>query len=207
MLAPAQYCRIEHDPTRYYHMPVLGRVYRRRVTRCIEKLPAGHSILDIGYGSGVSFLALAEKFNEIHGADIHDATREVTESFAGTGINLLLRQASIFDLPYEDNTLDAAVAISLHEHLSPSDQRRAFSEVHRVLKPGGCYVIGVPGVHAFMTLAFYAIGWRINKHHICTHSQILGAMGDVLDVDDATHWPVWMSRRFPAYVAARGWKR
>ena len=207
MLAPAQYCQIEHDPTRYYHMPVLGRMYRRRVMRCIDMLPPGHSVLDIGYGSGVAFLNLGEKFHEIHGADIHDASRKVTDSFDATGINLSLRQASIFELPYEDNTLDAAVAISLHEHLPPIDQRRAFTEVCRVLKPGGCYVVGVPGVHALMTLAFYAIGWNINAHHICTHAQMLDAMSDVFEVDETTYWPRVMPKRFTAYLTARGWKR
>ena len=207
MLAPAQYCHIEHDPTRYYHTPVLGRLYRRRVLRCIDKLPAGRSVLDIGYGSGVAFLNLAEKFHGIHGADVHNSDAEVTESFAAAGINLSLRQASIFELPYNDNTLDAAVAISLHEHLPPLEQHRAFAEVRRVLKPGSCYVVGVPGVHALMTLAFRAIGWNISAHHICTHGQVLGAMSDVFEVDQTTCWPPVLPKRFTAYVTARGWKR
>jgi len=207
MLAPSQYCQIEHDPTRYYHLPVLGRMYRRRMLRCIDKLPSGQTVLDIGYGSGVAFLNLATKFREIHGADIHSRGSEVRDSFAGTGIELSLRQASIFDLPYDDDSLDAAIAISLHEHLSPDDQRRAFAEVRRVLKPGGCYVVGVPGVHALMTLAFYTIGWNINQHHICTHTRVLDEMSEVFDVDDRTHWPMLWPKRLTAYVAARGWKR
>lgn len=206
MLAPAAYTRIENDPTPYYHTPILGRMYRSRVLRCIAKLPVGHRVLDIGYGTGVAFLNLAEKFNEIHGVDIHPHASEVAASFASSGLNLSLRQGSIFDLPYEDNTLDAAISISMHEHLPPERQQRAFAEVRRVLKPGGCYVVGVPGVHAIMTVAFGAMGWNINRLHVCTHTEVLRAMRDNFDVDDETYWPALLPKRFTGYVSARGRK-
>ena len=206
MLAPSEYAQIENDPTRYYRAPVLGRMYRSRVVRCIAKLPVGHSVLDIGYGSGVAFLNLARKFNEVHGVDIHGRSSEVAASFAASGINLSLRQGSVFDLPYGDNTLDAAIAISMHEHLQPTWQQRAFAEVHRVLKPGGCYVVGVPGVHAMMTVAFGAIGWNINQHHICTHTQVLQAMRDNFNVDDELYWPRVLPKRYTAYLTIRGTK-
>lgn len=206
MLAPSEYCQIERDPTRYYHTPVLGRMYRSRVLRGIAELPVGHSVLDIGYGSGVAFINLAQKFNEIHGIDIHDRSTEVARSFDSFGLNLSLRQGSIFELPYEDNSLDAAIAISLHEHLPPDMQQRAFAEVHRVLKPGGCYVVGVPGVHALMTAAFGAMGWNINLQHICTHMRVLDEMRNNFDVDTETFWPSFFPKRYTAYVTVRGRK-
>jgi len=207
MLARADIAPHFCDDTRYYYMPGIGRLFRRKVVHCIDALPAGETVLDVGYGMGVAFLALARRFQHIIGVDIHDHPHAVAESFAGTGIHCTTQQGSIFDLPLEDNSVDAAVAISLHEHLPEDRQRRAFQQVHRALKPGGCYVVGVPGVHGLMTLAFRSVGWRIELDHICTHGKVLDTMKQVFDVDETDYWPFGLPKRFTGYVVARGWKR
>jgi len=207
MLAQADYVSLERSPRSYYYMPVVGRMFRRKVKACIDKLPGGQTVLDVGYGMGVAFLGLAQKYEKIVGVDIHGLHRDVARTFADTGIDVAPRHGSIYDLPLENDSVDAAVAISIHEHLPPHRQQRAFREVRRVLKPGGCYVVGVPGVHMLMTVAFHCIGWKINEDHICTHTQVLDTMGKVFDLDEMTFWPGWMPRRYTSYVATRGWKR
>lgn len=208
MLAPQAYFATgESDPVAYYHRPLLGRLYRRRIARCIDLLPRGSRVLEAGYGSGVSFLNLAEKFDEIHGLDLHDHPQDVTRSFDGTGLNLHLRQGDILDLPYEDESFDAALAISIHEHLKPDQQPRAFAEMHRVLRPGGCYVVGVPGLNAMMTAAFYALGHNIRLHHHTTETQVLAAMAECFDLE-TTHFSPWfLPHSLTTYVHARAFKR
>ena len=207
MLAPSEYVRIQDDPTRYYRVPLLGWIYRRRVARCISMLPAGGRVLEIGYGSGVSFLNLSQKFSEIHGIDLHAHSDEVAHSFTHTQSNIHLRQGDVRALPYEDGSFDAAIAVSIHEHLPPDTQDEAFAEVRRVLAPGGCYVVGVPGVNAMMTTAFYALGWDIRPYHISKETRVLEAMGHALTMDVTRYWPrLWLKSQ-TAYVCARAWKR
>ena len=50
------------DPIRFYRLPVIGRLYQRRIELCLEQLQGGDSILEIGFGSGVSFPNLAEMY-------------------------------------------------------------------------------------------------------------------------------------------------
>ena len=208
MLASRDYCRTsESDPIRYYHLPVLGRLYRNRVARCVSMLPAGRSVLEIGYGSGVSFLNLRNKFDEIHGDDLHERAEEVARSFPGMGPKLYLRQGSILQLPCEDEAMDAALAISIHEHLPLDQQRRAFAEVHRVLRPGGCYAVGVPGLNAMMTTAFYLLGLRIHDHHLSSERQVLGVMREIFDVDLTHYSPFHWPKSLTTYLCIRGWKR
>jgi len=207
MLARERYVPTgESDPVACYHLPLLGRLYRRRVARCIDLLPPGQRVLEVGYGSGVSFLSLAEKYEEIHGIDLHNRPGDVARSFADTPLALHLRQGSILDLPCPERSFDAVLAVSIHEHLEPRDQERAFAEVHRVLRPGGGYVVGVPGLNPLMTAAFLALGYRIQEHHLSSEKRVLAAMAERFHIDRTVFQPRWWPRSLTWYACARGWK-
>ena len=51
-------------------------------------------------------------------------------------------QASVYQLPFPDETFSAVIATELLEHLK--EPRQAISEIHRVLKPGGVLLLTVP---------------------------------------------------------------
>lgn len=51
---------------------------------------------------------------------------------------------NVFDLPYEDGTVDEIECNSFLEHLSFVEERDFFLEVKRVLKPGGVLKFSVP---------------------------------------------------------------
>jgi len=207
MLAAHRYCRTsDSDPIRFYTLPLLGRLYRKRIARCLAMLPPGRRVLEIGYGSGVSFLSLGQKFDEIHGVDLHDRAGEVERTFARTGLKLRLRQGDITNLPFRDESVDAALAVSIHEHLPVDRQRTAFWEVHRVLRPGGAYVVGVPALNAMMAAAFRLLGFHIRDHHLSSERQVLAAMREVFEVDRTHYSPCSWPKPLTTYLCIRGRK-
>ncbi len=46
------------------------------------------------------------------------------------------------NIPFDNNTFDIVVSEDVFEHLS--DYQKAFNEIRRVLKPGGCHIFTVP---------------------------------------------------------------
>ncbi len=50
----------------------------------------------------------------------------------------------IFNLPYDDNTIDEILCNAFLEHISFAEERKYFFEVKRILKPGGILKFGVP---------------------------------------------------------------
>lgn len=48
----------------------------------------------------------------------------------------------IIDLPFQNNFFDLVVAIEVLEHIE--NDQKAFKEIARVLKPGGCFLFSVP---------------------------------------------------------------
>jgi len=206
MLASHEYCRPRDDPIRFYNFPVIGRMYRNRVARCIALLPPGRKVLEVGYGSGVSFLALAAKFDEIHGIDLHEHAEQVAHTFRHRDLRLHLRAGNVLDLPYPDASFDAALAVSIHEHLHIHEQARAFAEIRRVLKPDGCYAVGVPGMNPLMNAALYMLGYRLRDYHFSSERQVLEAMSAVFQID-ATHYsPSLWTKLWTTYLCIRGRK-
>ena len=167
------------DPARFYYWPILGRLYRRRVALCLALLEGGEKILDVGFGSGITFRSLAPRYREIHGVDLLCPAERFQEYYRREGINCHLRNGSVLELPYPENHFDAVLLISILEHLSPGDVLKACREIWRVLKPGKAVVYGVPVERRLMRLAFRLLGYNIREHHFSTEGQVAEAMREV----------------------------
>jgi ubiquinone/menaquinone biosynthesis C-methylase UbiE len=176
LLAPSEYVGVNRDdPIRFYGVPGLGWLYRRRVEMCLEELTGGERVLEIGFGTGLTFFNLHDLYAEIHGLDLTASTDEITRFYRARGVETQLRQGDVRSLPYADGFFDSVLMISILEHLRPADLPAAFEEVRRVLKPGGQVVYGAPVERPLMVLAFRALGYDIHQHHFSTEAQIAAA--------------------------------
>ncbi len=168
------------DPIRFYYYPIFGRMYRRRVELCLNECKGGDKILEIGFGTGLAFLNLAEKYKEIHGVDLTADVDVVTRAFQDIGLTTYLKNGDILNLPYPDQTFDCVLLVSILEHLQPGDQLKAFSEIARVLKPEGQVVYGVPIERPFMVSMFKLLGYDIRKAHFSTEGDVSKAANAIL---------------------------
>src|SRR3990170_7181893 len=176
MLPVSQYVGVNRDdPIRFYHLPIIGGLYRRRVELCLGELDGGERVLEIGFGSGVAFFNLSERYTEIHGVDLTADVDQVGEFFLRHGIRTFLRNGSILALPYPDGLFDSVLLISILEHLMPADQLQAFREIARVVRPGGQVVYGVPSERRLMVLLFRLLGHDIRKEHFSTEKDVARA--------------------------------
>jgi ubiquinone/menaquinone biosynthesis C-methylase UbiE len=176
----------EKDPIKFYRLPIIGRMYQRRIELCLEQLTGGQSVLEVGFGSGVSFLNLSQLYQEIHGLDLTADVCQVGEMFANLGIQTELRNGSVLDMPYPDQSFDAVLLISILEHLQPQEQIIAFREVWRVLKPGGQVVYGVPVERPLMVFLFRLLGTDIRQHHFSTEADVRVAAQEVFGPGNIT---------------------
>ena len=161
------------DPIEYYKRPLIGRVFRERINRGLRLLPARRFPrgLELGYGAGAVLLSLAEGVDELHGLDLDADPEPVRQILRARGRQAELRQGSVYELPYADDSFDLVVSFSMFEHLH--EYRKGLSEVTRVLRPGGLFLLGMPAVNKLMEAAFLAIGFKgINDHHVTTPRQV-----------------------------------
>lgn len=198
----------EEDPLRLYYSPLVGRFYHRRVDVAMSLIGKGRRVLDVGFGSGTSFLELNARFDNIHGLDMHQYGGIIKEIYGREGVDVRLSEGSILDPPYEDNYFDAILAISILEHLQPADLPRVMVQASRLLRPGGIFVIGMPGLNSMMSAAFRVLGYDISKHHFSSPHQALEAAGKVFEIEKKIKLPalvpdslllyMWFMARKPA---------
>lgn len=164
----------------FYYLPIFGSLYRKRVELCLDECRGGESILEVGFGSGLTFLNLNEKYKKIFGLDLTCDVNIVQAVFAKRSIYPELKNGNVLQMPYQDNQFDTVLLISILEHLKPEELEQAFREIRRVLKPGGQVVYGVPVERPFMVFAFRLLGYNIRKYHFSTERDVAQAAEKVL---------------------------
>ena len=98
----------------------------------------GKKIIDIGCGSGIYSEILQKKGAEVVGIDISKTLIEIAKSEVK---KVEFRVANIKELPFKNNSFDIAVSALMLGYLENWD--RAFSEVKRILKPGGVFIFSI----------------------------------------------------------------
>jgi SAM-dependent methyltransferase len=135
-----------------------GRVLRRRAEVAAALLGEKRGdVLDAGMGGGVLLVELDRCGWRVSGIDIAPAMVERARERLPDARDRLL-EASIDELPFEDESFDAVVATGVLEYTAP-DLDRSVGELVRVLRPLGCLVASFPNYGAPATL------WRAHVHY------------------------------------------
>lgn len=87
-------------------------------------------VLDAGCGQGTAFQFLGAE-HAVFGCDV---SAEMLRGAAGRGA-VAVQEA--FDLPFADDTFDAAYAFCVYHHIDRADHVRHLRELRRVVRPGG----------------------------------------------------------------------
>ena len=104
-----------------------------------KHLPPGSSIIDVGCGLGDVLENLPPGYR-LHGMDY--AESNVRRATQRLGSKAIIRQGSIYEIPFDTGSMDAALCLEVIEHIE--DDTRAVTDIARVLKPGGFLVTSVP---------------------------------------------------------------
>ncbi|HIE16229.1 MAG TPA: SAM-dependent methyltransferase [Bacteroidales bacterium] len=134
------YNKIAADYDKWYQTP-LGKqidIWEKKLVALHLKQIKSKQILEIGAGTGHWTLFLSQKGFKITGIDI--AKKMLAQAEKKNIANTSFISASVESLPFEDNSIENIVAITVLEFVEK--QEIAFSEIFRVLKPNGIFVIG-----------------------------------------------------------------
>lgn len=102
-----------------------------------QVVPHGALILDVGCGTGKG----QEVFGSLGTVFGVDFSQDALEFCHERGLQRIAR-ANAESLPFQSNVFDVVVTLDTIEHVP--DDKKAISEIARVLKPGGHLLINVP---------------------------------------------------------------
>ncbi len=101
----------------------------------------GTAVLDVGCGLGGTIEVLNHSLQQARlvGVNIDDRQLQACRTMTAQNSNRLQWQlADACSLPFPDNSFDSVISVEAMFHFS--SRQAFFSEVARVLKPGGCFV-------------------------------------------------------------------
>jgi len=121
---------------RYWH-----KVRFRKVGMCVDKVDG--KILDIGSADGLfsRFILKKTAAKKLIGIDVLKPSVDWANKHWRTE-KITFKQADAHDLPFKDNEFEAVFALEVLEHIAKP--KKVFSEIKRVLKPGGYAIFLVP---------------------------------------------------------------
>jgi len=130
----------------------------QEVIRIFRKyLSENQTVLDIGCGDGnfAIFLKNVLKAKDIFGIDISE---KAVSLCIKNGINAVKLNVDDDKLPYENGFFDAIFCGEVIEHLYDPDF--LLSEIYRVLKKGGIFLITTPNLAAWHNRAILCLGFQ-----------------------------------------------
>ena len=125
-----------------YMVPLVFEPYAADLVRRLAALapPDGWSLLEVAAGSGVATRAMAAGLPAtvaITATDLNQPMLDHAESI-GTARPVAWQQADVMALPFEDDSFD--VVVCQFGAMFFPDRTAAYSEVARVLRPGGVFL-------------------------------------------------------------------
>jgi len=173
-IAPQEYAR--------WRKTYLGALTERIEADIIFQLAGdlrGKRVLDLGCGDGTYSIAASQRGAHVTGVDISKAMLDSAQRRAtACGASVEWRQASAESIPYESGTFDIILAVTILCFLR--EPLQVMREVHRVLRPGGSFVVGELGKYSTWALSRRVRGWLGSSMWRDTHFWTLGELQRLL---------------------------
>jgi len=137
---------------RQYAKSLLGRTYwdyRNRVAASLLE-ESDRTIVDLGCGEGIALEMTASMFPhaDVFGVDYLEENIEICSRYGLRAV-----RGDLYDLELADRSVDAALLQEVIEHLRDPDT--AVREIHRILRPGGKFILVFPNDRTWQFV------WRI----------------------------------------------
>ncbi|KPQ06134.1 MAG: Methyltransferase domain [Rhodobacteraceae bacterium HLUCCA12] len=176
---------------RYPKEKVVQFLFRRFPDRAAR---AGRRVLDLGCGSGVHMVFLAQEGFDAHGTDISPVGVANTHArLAEAGLSGAVAVGSVAPIDYPDGHFDALICIGVLECAGPDLLAPALAEVVRVLKPGA------PALALFAAHTDFRLrDGNVLGLHGFTDAEVSDAIAPLRDRAE-----VWMDRHITTYENRR----
>lgn len=136
---------------------------------------AGKQVLEIGHGMGADLATAALRGAHVYGIDITPNHHEICKrTMAEVGREADLRLGNAGELPFDSESMDIVYSLGVLHHTD--NTVRCFTEAHRVLKPGGKFIVALYHYWSLPHLWLVARGVLSGKLSKLGHKNLLSTV-------------------------------
>jgi SAM-dependent methyltransferase len=155
-LYPQDYYAYQDDN---FHRPrwkeIIKAILNFRIHTRDPKFEKPGKMLDVGCGTGWFMFEMRKQGWDVHGVEISAAAADVGRKAAGLNIF----SGTLEEAKFPDDSFDYIRSNHSFEHIS--NPGPTLDEIHRILKPGGKLMIGVPNVTGLNARIFKKYWWYL----------------------------------------------
>lgn len=192
------------DPLKFYYLPFTKMFFIKRLALVTDMIRENtyDTLLDVGCGSGIFLKELETRCNNLHAIDMHRKMHLVRDMIKKEAINANLTEGSILDLPYESETFDCVISVSVLEHIRELDT--ALDEIWRVAKSDAVIVLGFPVenkiTEILLRLAYIFLpNAQLKDEHVSTHSDIINTANAIFKYSEICSYPPYIPLDYSSY--------
>ena len=183
-----------------YYRKYSGIPMRARLTMALEAIGDTRPtrVLEVGYGSGIFIPALCNtlsKDGEYCGIDVHDKHERVQRMVERENVPnpVQLKFGSAMDIPFEPESFDLVVSLSVLEHIDPENLKSVMEEISRVLTVGGAVIVGIPLHHPAIRLLSVVNNWDYRSEHPSGQNEVVPLFFSNFDTPQMRTYPLGVS--------------
>ena len=121
----------------YYQVPT----YLDRLRAVMKVVQPGKTLLNVGCGRGAFNPALRDRFDALYGIDVNEEDISAARALC-VGDKFTYEVMDAAHMTYKSNSFDTVICIDVLEHVQ--DMEAVLTEIYRVLRPGGQFVMTAP---------------------------------------------------------------
>lgn len=152
------------------------RARKLQLSRWFSGQETNLRVLDLGSATGGNTQYIASMGHDVISVEYSEIGVQIQKN---KGIPVI--QADARDLPFAESTFDIVVCLDVIEHIF--EDRLVASEIHRVLKPGGKFLISVPEDPSLWSAHDIAV------KHVRRYSK--NSLLEVVKSGELTHQEIW----------------
>jgi 2-polyprenyl-3-methyl-5-hydroxy-6-metoxy-1,4-benzoquinol methylase len=156
-----------------------------------QHTPPGAKVIDVGCGLGDVLAGLKGDYQRF-GMDY--AQSNVRAATRRLGADAVIRQGSIYEIPFESGGFDVALCLEVLEHIE--DDARGVRDIARVLKPGGFLIAAVP--YTYYWPEYMALMGHFRHYTRQSFTRLMNTNGLRVDayLPNYPHWHQTYTRRY-----------
>lgn len=143
--------------------------------KSVLRLVEGKKVLDAACGAGYGSALMSSVAKEVTGIDISSEAIFYDNERYGHISNLKYIEASIAELPFEDNLFDVIISFETIEHVNENLQNMFLKEIKRCLKSDGVLVMSSPDKRTYSDLLNFNNEYHVKEFYLDEFKRFLSS--------------------------------